>query len=584
MQLRLLLITLFSALTFSGFAQSIGLIGDATPGGWDVDTNMVQDAMDPTLWTLDIALTTGSAKFRQDDDWAVNWGSADFPYGIGEQDGADIGISHAGMYHVTFNSATGAYSFAIESPVGIIGDATPGGWDNDTNMFPDSTGTIYTITIPLVAGGAKFRQDDDWVVNWGATDFPVGVGMQDGMNIPISNAGKYEVSLNTVTGDYSFTEIIDFVNIALTGTGTGGTDIELNKDGGNPDLWKGNVTLVDGDVHFQGNQDAALTWGSMDFPTGTATLGGAAVPVTAGNYIVEFNTKTGDYSFLVIPDYTSIGIIGDATPGLWDTETPLTQSATDPAMWSVRAIFTDGEAKFRANNDWPINWGAGDFPMGVGLLDGPNIPVPAGEYIVTFNTATGAYNFELLVIYQTIGLIGTATPIGDWATDVDMTKDLTDESFWYINSIILADGEAKFRADNDWAVNWGAPEFPMGVGTQGGPNILVVGGEYRVTLHAVTGDYSFENPLSNINILKSNAIKLAPNPARDWVNLEITEAELMGDVSLTIFNKAGQQVMVKHLNVQNQAQFDVSDLPTGAYTVQISNGKYLVGKSLVVVR
>ena len=28
-------------------------------------------------------------KFRADDDWAVNWGSAEFPGGIGIQDGAD---------------------------------------------------------------------------------------------------------------------------------------------------------------------------------------------------------------------------------------------------------------------------------------------------------------------------------------------------------------------------------------------------------------------------------------------------------------------------------------------------------------
>ena len=57
---------------------TVGLIGDATPGGWDVDTTMMQDPVDSNIWTLTILLNDGFAKFRANDDWAINWGSADF--------------------------------------------------------------------------------------------------------------------------------------------------------------------------------------------------------------------------------------------------------------------------------------------------------------------------------------------------------------------------------------------------------------------------------------------------------------------------------------------------------------------------
>ena len=62
---------------------------------------------------------------------------------------------------------------------------------------------------------------------------------------------------------------------------------------------------------------------------------------------------------------TSIGIIGSATPGGWDNETPLTQ--VNDSVWTIQMSLIKGEVKFRANNAWDINWGEKDFPTGVGV-------------------------------------------------------------------------------------------------------------------------------------------------------------------------------------------------------------------------
>lgn len=93
---------------FKGF-NTIGIIGDATPGGWGSDTDMV-DAGDG-VYEITIALEALAAKFRADDDWAVNWGAADFPSGTATQDGDNIPIAEAGTYKVTFDTKNGSYNF-----------------------------------------------------------------------------------------------------------------------------------------------------------------------------------------------------------------------------------------------------------------------------------------------------------------------------------------------------------------------------------------------------------------------------------------------------------------------------------------
>ncbi len=51
--------------------------------------------------------------------------------------------------------------------------------------------------------------------------------------------------------------------------------------------------------------------------------------------------------------------------------------------------------KFKINGDtgWSPNWGGTGFPYGVGVSNGANIPVPAGNWTVTFNDVDGSYAF-----------------------------------------------------------------------------------------------------------------------------------------------------------------------------------------------
>lgn len=599
MKIRLLL-TAFMAMFFVGMQAQIttvGIIGSATPGGWDADTDMTQDPADTSLWTINIDLTDGEVKFRANDAWDINWGSEDFPSGVGTQGGPNIPV-YAGNYDVTFNSETGVYSFSFDSPIGIIGSATPGGWDEDTNMFHDSASGLFFVTVDLVMGEAKFRKDDAWDVNWGSTDFPSGVGTQGGDNIPVPNAGTYYVTLDTASGEYNFEEQVSYASIGLIGDATPGgwdEDTDMTKDGNDPNLWTLFVDLTDGEAKFRADDAWDVSWGAMDFPIGTGELGGPNIPVAAGYYKVEFNSETGDYSFTEIGNYATVGIIGDATPGGWDEDTDMIQDENDPSIWRIAIELTDGEAKFRADDAWDINWGGAEFPIGVGTQGGANIPCEAGEYNVTFNTLTGEYNFEVFVVYDEVSLVGEAGPFGEWpaeddmgARDTYMNVDADDNQMWTLGSVTLTDaadgGGVKFRANTDWTVNWGSADFPAGTGTQDGDNILCEAGTYNVALNTQTGEYLFSDPTGTEEILTPNAVNVYPNPASQQLTVDLEELNVSGQAVLRVFDMQGRVLKQMNITITNTMTIDVSEFNTGNYLLNIGNGDFTVGKRFSIVK
>lgn len=94
------------ALTYSLTKVDWGIIGNATPTGWDSDTDMVYNA-ETKLWTLTIDLTMqvptdNGMKFRANDAWAINLGDTDAD-GTLEFGGDNIGVPETGNYTVTLD-------------------------------------------------------------------------------------------------------------------------------------------------------------------------------------------------------------------------------------------------------------------------------------------------------------------------------------------------------------------------------------------------------------------------------------------------------------------------------------------------
>lgn len=600
--LLFLFIILFSGIY--GFSQitTVGLIGSGTPNGWDSDIDMTRSTTDTAIWTLDVALVKGEVKFRANNDWAINWGAVDFPKGTGTQGGPNIPV-FAGQYHIIFNSVTGEYDLQVESPIGLIGSASAGNWDYDTNMYKDTSAHGYFLVTNLKVGEVKFRKNDGWDRNWGSNTFPTGIAVQNGPNIPIAKAGKYVITFDTLSGAYNFVEKVDFEFIGLIGDATPGgwdTDTDLTKDGNNPDIWKADIQLTNGQVKFRANHAWTLNWGGTTFPSGTGVPNGDNIAVTEGTYRVSFNTATLAYNFQKLENYAKISLIGSAVPGgeNWDKDLDLTQSTEDPVIWKGTYELVQGEAKFRANHDWTFNWGASDFPTGKAVQDGANIPVAAGRYKITFNSLTGDYNFEAFVVYDKISIVGKNGPFGEWPAtddggikDAYMTVSTENDQIWTLKGVALttadpaiADNGIKFRANTAWTVNWGAKEFPSGTGKQDGANILCIAGTYDVVFNTLTGEYVFTNSSANHELLDPATISVFPNPTTKELNIDLSAMKINEKVSVKVFDMSGKMIISDKFDSNDNIRINVSDLNSGNYFINIVSEKFMVGKQFSVLK
>lgn len=143
--------------------------------------------------------------------------------------------------------------------------------------------------------------------------------------------------------------------------------------------------------------------------------------------------------------------------------------------------------KFCTQPEWKgTNYGADFNTAG----DAANITMtePAGYYKVDVDLSAKTYT---LIPITTIGIIGSASPNG-WDSDVDMTyvpynAETKELGYWEAKDITLASGEIKFRANDDWAINWGGDVNAL---TQSGANISVDAGTYDIKLYAWANGYA----------------------------------------------------------------------------------------------
>lgn len=333
--------------------------------------------------------------------------------------GYDVAPSVAGnvQFRMKATNELGAISYSSTSTVaitpyiainsvGIIGAATPGGWGADTDLYrPDMSKPSEWQVILKLTGGQNllFIEDDKFDTKWG-------VGGKGGADIPIATSGFYLAKLNVATGVYSFTPVTvpSIPNgLSLTGDGIGGwgVDTNLTQSGTDPNVYTGTVNLTVGSVKFRHTGDWGINWGGSggnnapeNYPSSWGKGGGGDIKInTAGSYFVSINIATGEYAFGPTnrsTSYSQVGLIGDATPGNWNTDTFMKKNPSNPFKWSMKVNLVAGKALFRANSDWGIKWADKAFPSGIGLSNGSDIEgITQGTYQVTLNTLSGEYTF-----------------------------------------------------------------------------------------------------------------------------------------------------------------------------------------------
>jgi hypothetical protein len=198
-------------------------------------------------------------KFTPARDWVADWGD-DGADGTLEAGGANIMAVDAGYYKLNVDVAGLTYT-AEATSWGIIGDATPGAWDSDTDMTYDAATDSWSAVITLGAGELKFRANDDWVIDLGDTDSD-DVLDYGGDNIPITEAGSYLVTLFLGSPDYTYT-LVPYANDARNALFSDGQSLEIDD---NSDFQQGYAFPKFSNITSSGATGSDLAFPDTDFP------------------------------------------------------------------------------------------------------------------------------------------------------------------------------------------------------------------------------------------------------------------------------------------------------------------------------
>jgi len=186
-------------------SDSPKILGGSVIAGWSPENAVSMLMVENGVFDTYQYITVDGSGFKfvpQKSGWDGDLGASKTTAGtLAQTDEDNLNVAKDGFYRVRTNMNNFTYT-VTETSWGIIGDASPGGWDTDTNMTMTAAKGEYTwkADITLKAGEIKFRANDGWDINFGdnGADGSLEYG---GSNIKVT-AGTYHVELilNSVTG------------------------------------------------------------------------------------------------------------------------------------------------------------------------------------------------------------------------------------------------------------------------------------------------------------------------------------------------------------------------------------------------
>ena len=178
-------------LDMNNLSYSVGkpilyMAGDAN--GWNHSDVLNSD--DGVKFTGYMYLNQNGFKFSTQPNWDGTSYGADFDTA---PDAGNIVITEeAGFYQVDVDLSAKTYTLTPFT-IGIIGNATPKGWDGDTNMTYNPEERCWELKdVTLTDGEMKFRHTNDWNLSWGGE--LDNLTTQNGPNIAVA-AGTYDIKL-----------------------------------------------------------------------------------------------------------------------------------------------------------------------------------------------------------------------------------------------------------------------------------------------------------------------------------------------------------------------------------------------------
>ena len=349
-------------------------------------------------------------------------------------------------YRVKATTASGqiAYSNVVNvtittfSPVPanlyIVGDATPGGWNNPvpvpSQQFVKVDAYKFSITLGLTAGKSYLflPVNGDWSHKYG------GVGANNTNNVngddfkpeggdmkAPATTGVYKIVVDFQTNKWTVTPVSVPTNLYIVGDATAGqwanpvptpsqqfTQLDpytyalvINLTAGKSYLF----LPVNGDwTHkYGGSLDGSAT--SRLLADGDVPGSNTPAPSATGQYLVVVNFFTNTYS--AVPYSGSLFMVGDATPGGWANPVPDPAqkfTLTSLGVFQLTLPLTANKSLLflPVNGDWGHKFG-GTGANNTNNVTGDNIkaeggdlkaPASSGTYTVTVNFINMTYKVQ----------------------------------------------------------------------------------------------------------------------------------------------------------------------------------------------
>lgn len=179
--------------------------------GWKPEANVIQKLY-PTGEDGEYAgyaQLNGEFKCTTEPNWdGVNFGKGEGENKLSKSSEADNLTAEEGYYHLVFNTKSLVYKIQ-KVDWGVIGNATPGGWNDDTMLNFDKKDLKLKATLKLVKGEFKFRGNQEWDngFDYGLGENPGELAPKGG-NIPNTFEGEYTIVLD-LTNPVAKYEILD---------------------------------------------------------------------------------------------------------------------------------------------------------------------------------------------------------------------------------------------------------------------------------------------------------------------------------------------------------------------------------------
>ena len=271
----------------------------------------------------------------------------------------------------------------------MLGQVNGNEWDATSPVWMNKISDgVYQLKVTTTAdknwfkfyAGSKFVSNDWTSINAGALGCKEN-GSEDAFGFIIYNGDSWgELQTPVIPGAGTWIVTLDMNNLTYT------VQKPILYMAGDANGWKHSDVLKSEDgVHYTGymylNQNGfkfctQKNWNGTNY--GGAFFGESEDNIMmtqeAGFYQVDVDLSAKTYTLTPF----TIGIIGNATPTGWDSDTDMTYNPEE-RCWELKNVtLSDGEMKFRHTNDWSLSWG-GELDN-LTTQNGPNIAVAAGTY------------------------------------------------------------------------------------------------------------------------------------------------------------------------------------------------------------